>query len=177
MSRYTRHRHTSPKQKKATTTQSHKERQEQLRKEKEEREKEARKQVQQKPGAKLSKPEPARSPFLFFKEAHPKLDGEQLKAAWAALPENEKQVGDRCVLSDSLFEVYKAKSLVDKQREKEEKEKWAEAQALKQAQQNSKKGKERRWLINVSQLSIRNMMCFVIGLQWIHNASLLAVSG
>jgi hypothetical protein len=62
-----------------------------LRKEKEEREKTQR-AAPPKPGSKLSKPEPARSPFLFFKEANPKLDAEQLKAAWAALPENEKQV-------------------------------------------------------------------------------------
>eukprot|EP01127_Copromyxa_protea_P013812 TRINITY_DN3745_c0_g5_i1.p1 TRINITY_DN3745_c0_g5~~TRINITY_DN3745_c0_g5_i1.p1 ORF type:complete len:199 (+),score=64.37 TRINITY_DN3745_c0_g5_i1:132-728(+) len=116
-------------QKKAFTTQSQKEKQEQARREKEEREKEQRK----KPAAsgKLSKPEPARSPFLFFKEANPKLDSEALKTAWATLPESDKQ-------------AYKVKSQNDKQREKEEKEKWNEAQALKAAQQSSKKGKERR---------------------------------
>lgn len=103
-----------------------------MRREKEEKEREHRKQqAQQKPGAKLSKPEPAKSPFIFYKEAHPNLDAEALKTGWANLSEADKQ-------------TYKAKSQADKQREKEEKERWAEAQAAKDAQKQSKKGKERR---------------------------------
>lgn len=63
-----------------------------MRREKEEKEKEHRRQQQKGGPTKLSKPEPAKSAFIFFKEAHAKLSAEEVKTAWANLPEADKQV-------------------------------------------------------------------------------------